>query len=104
MFPSLCRENVFSILELRTGLENVFSYRMCSLALSTVTDMLLHFENSEPCKQRMRDLHLEATLDRLILQESGIVRDHVLKVRSMSCEIRVATYDKIHVILVLLLL
>ena len=42
--------------------------------------MLMRFENSTPCKQRMHDLHLDATLDRLLLQESGTVRDHVLKV------------------------
>ena len=48
--------------------------------LELSSDILMHLAHSEACRQRMLDLHLEPTLDRLMLQESGIVRDHVLKV------------------------
>ena len=44
------------------------------------TDILMHLAHSEACKQRMHALRLESALDRLLLTEEGIVRDHALKV------------------------
>ena len=41
-------------------------------------DILMHLAHSEQCKERMRDLHLESTLNRL-LQETGSERDHLLE-------------------------
>ncbi len=53
-----------------------------NLVLEFVTelsaDILMHLAHSEQCKQRMRDLHLESTLKRL-LQETGSERDHLLE-------------------------
>ena len=46
--------------------------------LELSADILMHLAHSEQCKQRMRDLHLESTLKRL-LQETGSERDHLLE-------------------------
>ena len=48
--------------------------------LELSTDILKHLAHSETCKARMHTLHLESTLDRLLLTEQGAVRTHVLKV------------------------
>jgi hypothetical protein len=48
--------------------------------LELSTDILKHLAQSEQCKTRMQNLHLESTLDRLLLTEEGNVRSHVLKV------------------------
>ena len=47
--------------------------------LELSADILIHLAHSEQCKQRMRDLHLESTLNRL-LEEAGSERDHLLEV------------------------
>ena len=49
-------------------------------ALQLSTDILMHLAHSDACKQRMHALRLESVLDRLVLTEEGVVRDHALKV------------------------
>ena len=48
--------------------------------LELSTDILMHLAHSDACRQRMVQLHLERHLERLLLTEEGMVREHVLKV------------------------
>ena len=47
--------------------------------LELSADILMHLAHSEQCKQRMRDLHLECTINKL-MHETGSERDHLLEV------------------------
>ena len=48
--------------------------------LELSTDILKHLAHSDACKKRMHELYLVSTLDRLLLTEELVVREHVLKV------------------------